>query len=126
MNGDQPRANQPFRLLIEGAEHRGTTDPEGNLAAPIPANLMQAHLFIGPEGEEVAFTINLGCVHPLTELSGVQRRLNNLGFGCGEPDGVLGPRTRAALVRIQERFLLPASGEPDESTREKLREAHGM
>jgi GH24 family phage-related lysozyme (muramidase) len=49
--------------------------------------------------------------------------LLNAAVGAGLPaDGVMGPRTRAALCRFQLAHGLPGSGEPDQETLAVLRE----
>ncbi|NVK34060.1 MAG: SEL1-like repeat protein [Rhodobacteraceae bacterium] len=40
-----------------------------------------------------------------------QRRLNDLGFDTGAPDGQLGPRTREAITAFQRSLGKPATGE---------------
>jgi hypothetical protein len=45
-----------------------------------------------------------------------QETLTQKGFDVGPVDGVLGPRTRAALREFQQREGLARSGELDEST----------
>jgi peptidoglycan hydrolase-like protein with peptidoglycan-binding domain len=50
-----------------------------------------------------------------------QKRLNQLGCHAGPPDGVVGQRTRSAVVRFQSRTGLPQSGRLDARTRRALR-----
>jgi peptidoglycan hydrolase-like protein with peptidoglycan-binding domain len=50
----------------------------------------------------------------------VQARLNNLGFDCGEPDGVLDDETKSAIRAFQVLTGLEATGEIDGALREKL------
>jgi peptidoglycan hydrolase-like protein with peptidoglycan-binding domain len=57
------------------------------------------------------------------EIIQVQIMLNQLGFDIGEPDGVLGPRTREALMTFQERHSLQATGRIDNRTMAALRSA---
>ena len=45
-----------------------------------------------------------------------QERLNALGFSVGKPDGSIGPKSRAAIVRFQNSKGLPATGELSPST----------
>jgi Putative peptidoglycan binding domain len=49
-----------------------------------------------------------------------QEQLKAVGFDPGPIDGVLGPRTRAALRRYQASQRLPATGALDEATRRAL------
>jgi hypothetical protein len=123
MEDDEPRANQPYTLEIDGQTHEGTTDPEGQLEVPIPATAGRGRLTVGPDN--AVFNLALGRVDPISELSGVQGRLNNLGYNVGPTDGELGSRTRAALKHFQRRNNLEPTGRPDQATRDRLREAHG-
>jgi Putative peptidoglycan binding domain/FecR protein len=50
----------------------------------------------------------------------VQEMLKREGFDFGPVDGILGPRTAAALREFQQRRGLPRSGEPDEATLKEL------
>ncbi|GIX48921.1 MAG: hypothetical protein KatS3mg131_3132 [Candidatus Tectimicrobiota bacterium] len=50
----------------------------------------------------------------------VQERLQRAGFNPGARDGLLGPQTRAALRRYQQRRGLPVTGEPDPATLQAL------
>ena len=47
-----------------------------------------------------------------TELMEIQDRLGRLGFDIGDPDGVVGPRTRRAIMTFQQEARLPADGYP--------------
>jgi hypothetical protein len=49
-----------------------------------------------------------------------QERLKAVGFDPGYIDGVLGPRTRDALHRLQASQGLPVTGQLDETTRQVL------
>jgi type II secretory pathway predicted ATPase ExeA len=54
---------------------------------------------------------------PLVELNNValaQSRLNALGYRAGSVDGVVGPRTRAAIRRFQAKAGLPVDGKISE------------
>lgn len=58
-----------------------------------------------------------------SELKLLQVRLNALGHDAGEPDGVMGPQTRAALRGFQSAAGLIADGYPDDRTRQALLES---
>jgi phosphohistidine swiveling domain-containing protein len=58
---------------------------------------------------------------PVQMLTGVQFRLNALGFGAGPVDGVLGPRTTRAVRAFQRSYPpLVADGVPGARTQAKL------
>jgi N-acetylmuramoyl-L-alanine amidase len=119
---EQPRANQDYRLIVDGQVLRGTTDANGILEQPVPPDAREGELIIGPD--EFRLAIDFGYLDPITEISGVQKRLNNLGYLCGEPDGELDEPTRDALADFQDRFGLEPTGELDDATLKKLEEAH--
>jgi peptidoglycan hydrolase-like protein with peptidoglycan-binding domain len=50
----------------------------------------------------------------------VQESLKREGLDLGPIDGILGPRTAAALREFQQRHGLAQSGEPDEATLKAL------
>ena len=96
----------------------------------IPADTRSAELHawlqLTPEDpeEEFFWSLALGALDPMETVTGVQARLNNLGFCCGKVDNVVGPRTRAALRAFQSSENLEVTGEVDDATRSKLLAAH--
>ena len=54
------------------------------------------------------------------EIRQLQITLNQRGFNVGEPDGILGARTRAALMQFQHREGLQRSGQIDQQTMSAL------
>jgi hypothetical protein len=54
------------------------------------------------------------------EIRQLQMTLNQRGFNVGEPDGVLGLRTRAALMQFQQREGLQRTGQIDQQTMSAL------
>ena len=71
--------------------------------------------------EASAVESSLGLGWPARRL--IQQGLNNEGFDAGAPDGLFGPRTRAAIRRWQEARGLPATGYLDGGQAELLRAA---
>jgi N-acetylmuramoyl-L-alanine amidase len=120
-DGEQLRANQPFTLTIKGRTYSGTTDDKGVLELYVPATADEGTLVIGPD--ELTVVIDFGHLDPITEISGVQKRLNNLGYFAGE-SGELDDATRDALADFQYEFGLDETAEPDEATIAKLSEVH--
>lgn len=122
---EEPLANEPYEIIIDGKSYTGRTDEEGALSVPIPPNASRGQLWVGEEPGRRLYELDLGHVDPVSEMTGVQQRLNNLGFDCGAVDGRCGPRTRRALERFQQRHGLSETGEPDDQTRQRLTREHG-
>ena len=120
---DEPRANEPYRLEIDGSTYEGVTDANGQIRVPMPGNAREATLSFSADGE--TYELPLGALDPLTEVGGIQGRLNNLGHDCGKIDGALGETTREGLRSFQAEQSLPVTGDADEQTRARLREVHG-
>lgn len=55
-----------------------------------------------------------------TETQALQLALNARGFDTGEPDGVVGPATRAGVRRFQQSLGLPADGYPTQDLLQRL------
>jgi membrane-bound lytic murein transglycosylase B len=54
------------------------------------------------------------------DVLALQQALNDAGFDAGEPDGILGPATRAALARFEGARGLVPDGHPDRGTLDAL------
>ena len=80
----------------------------------------------GPEATlRYSLGFRLGEIDPIDSISGLQGRLNNLGFDCGEADGRWGPGTEEALRRYQKHRHLDVTGQPDDATRQTLQNDYG-
>jgi N-acetylmuramoyl-L-alanine amidase len=130
-DGGEVLANCPYLLTVEGVEVRGRTDAHGLLDARIPARAHHGALRIwardADEGDTergLVIDLALGALDPLDHVTGLQARLNNLGYRAGAEDGIAGPRTRRALARFQAEHRLPATGELDAATRAALGRVH--
>ena len=112
-----------YTLQIGAESREGKTDGNGELKENISPVATEAQLFIGKERRELK--LSLGELDPLTEVSGIQARLANLGFDPGPVDGELGPRTQAALQDFQEQHDLEPTGAVDDKTIAALKDRHG-
>jgi len=122
-HGEKPRANEPYTFEIDGQLFSGTTDDDGKLEHRIPPNAKRGKLLLGENKEE--FQLDLGHLDPIEEVSGVQARLNNLGFDCGKVDEILGPKTETAINDFQKQNKLKITGKIDQQTRDKLKQVYG-
>lgn len=121
---DKPRANESYVLKIEGQVFTGKTNEQGMLEYPVPPDAKSGTLTIGPE--ETNYILNFGVLHPVSEISGIQKRLTNLGYDCTPHDGELNDKTSGALVAFQRAYELKITGKPDPATVRKLDEIHQL
>jgi hypothetical protein len=69
--------------------------------------------------------IRIGHLDPISTMSGVIGRLNNLGFDAGPPEAFMGEYTRQAIREFQYVEGLPVNGAIDAATLGRLLERHG-
>ena len=121
----EPRADQPYRVNIPGQEiARGNLDGDGRLEEVLPFAARRVTVIVGESGFEETYAFDVGGLDPVTEVSGLQERLLNLGYPCSQ-EGELDDGTRAALEQFQRDRGLEATGESDDDTRRALLDAHG-
>lgn len=125
LKNNKPRANEPYRLAIDGRIHAGTTDEDGKVWIFVPPNARDATLYVGEGKKRAEYKLALRRLQPVSELEGVQQRLNNLGYGAGPENGELHSRTVEALKRFQQDHELAISGKSDPETQAKLGHRHG-
>lgn len=116
----EPRKDEDYVLDIDGKQTNGKTDGDGRLEHFIPGDAKSGKLIF--KGGKEIYYLRLGNLDPLDQISGVQQRLNNLGFNCGDEMGRLGEKTKDALRKFQVEYKLEETGEPDAATKGKLQE----
>lgn len=102
------------------------TDDQGKIAMPIPPRACHARVTLMLGTEEMEYNFLVGHLEPFDTNIGVQARLHNLGFSCGDEAGELGPATKQALYAFQDHYQLPLSGDIDEATLKKLKEYYTL
>ena len=120
----RPRRNLKYAALLDGEAHSGTTDGNGYVEISAPPGARELRLEVTEDGETDLYEFELGHVDPVSTLQGVRQRLSNLGFDCAVTGG-LDAELKAALQEFQRRHKLPAAGELDDATRQKLKSVHG-
>ncbi len=93
---------EPFRsqLQSEGRGRFGRSPSTGSLSAPTPSRPA-----------------------PDATVQAVQRKLNELGYSAGTPDGLVGRGTRSAIVAFQQDRGLAATGVADQALLLQLQRA---
>ncbi|HEY1219478.1 MAG TPA: peptidoglycan-binding domain-containing protein [Bryobacteraceae bacterium] len=99
---------------------------QGLIETPILPNARAGKLIVKGEEAEEVYELRLGSLDPIESVTGVQARLNNLGYYCGQVDGIAGQLTRAAVREFQADHNLSATGKINEETRNALSGEHGF
>jgi len=120
-------------VMFRATPDAGSDCFEGELAAdgtmeielPPETTKVTVELFCG-EGDDpfVTYQLNVGEMDPLTEDTGIQARLANLGYYDGKIDGDIGDVTKSAIVRFRREYGLPLSDEVDDDLRNALQWVH--
>ena len=124
--------NLPYTIEVNGVERYSQTNGQGLLQEEIPVGTQTATISLDDRG--ISWVVQIGNLDPVDEavvdqeiISGIQARLNNLGYFCGEVDGIFGPKTEAAMKLFQQAVLgrNKPDGKPDKDTRDALVSQHG-
>lgn len=118
---NDPRANLSYTLIIDGVHYDGVTDGDGRIEQFIPPDARRGKLIIS---EDEQYDFQLGALDPVTEEAGMKARLVNLNYLESE-DVDDEEEYRAALQEFQRKQELPATGEADEATQQKMMTVHG-
>jgi hypothetical protein len=116
---DQPRANEPFTLNIDGKYIDGTTDGEGMIDVSVPPNAVRGELKVGEGKNEESYRFMLGTLDPIDTENGARGRLRCLGYNDSLNFADL-------LKEFQQKEALQASGQLDANTKNKLEERFGQ
>jgi len=95
-------ASTPYELEIEGQQFTGVTTAAGLIEQPIDPEAETGALTLG----RYVWPLAIAHLNPVDDtpddgVSGIQARLSNLGYDPGPIDGILGPRTEAAITAFQ-------------------------
>lgn len=126
-DGD-PYKQHEYRLTIGDEVHEGKTSSRGMVEHAIDPEAHSGELIVwwrGSPRRRCIWKLNIGHLDPVERTTGIQARLNNLGFHSGPVDGIRGPITTAAVKRFQAKHKLVVDGIPGPITQGKLREMHG-
>jgi hypothetical protein len=118
MIDDEPRANVPYRVVINGVTSQGTTDGDGLVEGPLPPIARQGTLYVGDPGQEDVYELAFGTLDPVDTEEGVKQRLLNLGYAAGQD-------LQEALRDFQTVEQLSVTGEINTETCERLQQKAG-
>lgn len=127
----RPLTGKKYRLEHEQQRWEGTLGDDGTFAHLLPAAAHTATLRVwlhdkdddGDDEGDLVYPLSIGGLDPHDELTGVQMRLEALGYSV-TATGQLDERTAQALRAFQKKAGLDITGEPDAATQEELRRIH--
>lgn len=105
-----------FPLLV--LAHSGRTDSNGG---HYNRKTGEYHYHNGGTAYNSSSSSSYGQPSDVVSIYKVQTRLNELGYNCGTPDGVKGPRTIEAIKQFQRDNGLTADGIVGNQTRAALK-----
>ena len=120
---NQPIANMPCELDVEGTVYKLTSDGKGLVEKEIPATAQTGSLKVPDLGLEMP--LKIGHLDPHDEDPGWQARLINLGYHpgpVGDPDK---EQLGYSIEEFQCDHGLTVTGKLDGATKAKLKEVHG-
>jgi hypothetical protein len=124
---DQPIADAVCKLKLESETYELKTDSQGLLEQPIPPTAHQGTLVImgATAGDTRETPIEIGYLHPIEEITGVQARLNNLGYNAGEIGENDEETLRSAVEEFQSDHGMTPDGKWGPPLQAKLKEIYG-
>ncbi len=128
---DLSYADRKYEIWINGQQYGNEerrTSGDGVVTGEIPVvpEIELKIWFEGDADEPTTYIVRTGDLDPIDTIAGVQDRLNNLGYDCGDEQGEIGPETKAALQAFQSDFGLTPTGEIDDATRRILQQEHDV
>ncbi|NUP12818.1 MAG: peptidoglycan-binding protein [Polyangiaceae bacterium] len=123
-----PYANEPYEIRglpgpPDAIARKGTTGPNGEVDVVVPVTVRELGVFL--PNPNLTYLVRVGDADPIAEASGVQKRLENLGFL--ERGVEHDPEEMQAGVRaFQAKTGLPVTGKVDKPTLDKLAEQSGQ
>jgi hypothetical protein len=123
---DEPLANKPYKLEVEGKLYTGTTNGDGQIEQKVPCRARAGHLVVGEPPEEREYDLQIGDLDPLDTIAGIKERLNNLGYAAGPIcdwdyfNNWPVPAFRKALRKFQLNHDLKITGIVDKMTKDAL------
>lgn len=119
---------------------KGKTDANGQIETDVPVKAQKGTLAVAvppPAGQKGAgktgmtWALDIGALNPILEqapddecVSGVQARLNNLGFHCGDVNGVSDETFEKQVESFRKTFGLAEGKTSDATLQNKLKEIH--
>jgi N-acetylmuramoyl-L-alanine amidase len=106
-------AGKKYELSVDSVVTNGSVPADGVIERAVPVDASEGTLTVClDDGKSEVWSLLIGYMDPLDETSGVEARLANLGFDCGDLE--------SSIRAFQERLGLEITGKADDALRKKL------
>ena len=124
---DEAAANVPYHFYADGVlVDQGNTDGNGKLTVKLSPTAKDGRvIFNRGTKQEVVMDLGFREMDPISELTGVCKRLYNLGFPCPTDATEVTVDVQMAIQGFQQKYKLTVNGKVDDATRNKLKEVYG-
>lgn len=112
---------KPCDMTVEGKKETLTTDGDGKIEKVIQPVDEIARLVV----TRLDFSVKIGHLDPVEEESGVESRLNNLGYHVPPEDERDDDELRSSIEEFQCDFKMKVDGENNSGLQSRLRDEHG-
>ncbi len=122
-----PYGNVKYQLVVEGETIEGQLE-NGEVKCDVLPTTHDAELTIWPDAADpdrsLHWTLRLGHLDTTATNAGIKGRLNNLGYACDPSSDALDDDAKNAIRAFQTDAGLPATGEIDDATKQRLEAMH--
>jgi hypothetical protein len=124
---DEAASNVPYHFYADSVlVDQGSTDGNGKLTVQLSPTAENGRvIFNRGTAQEVVMELGFRQMDPLSEVTGVCKRLYNLGFPCPTDSTEVTVDVQMALQDFQKKYKLTVTGKIDDATRSKLKEVYG-
>jgi len=124
-----PQSLKRYELEVGDQVFKGRTFIDGHLQHHVPPDVHDGKLTVwyneGSKG--TIFDVKIGHLDPDDTVTGLQARLQNMGFYDGDINGNFDEATREALMAFQQMAGVDPNGDPKDSrTLKKLEKRHEL
>ncbi|MAK92061.1 MAG: hypothetical protein CMI13_12605 [Oleibacter sp.] len=121
--------NLDYELIVNGEKYPGKLDGSGSLKVSIDADAKTGELVIyldSARKNSLFWQLEFGALENVVDVSGIQARLNNLGYYCANENGQLDNSTQTAIRQFKAANGLPANAQIEPKLVEKLKQTYGF
>jgi hypothetical protein len=126
---EQPIAGASCLLVVDSDSRQLTSDGQGKLELEIPPSARQSYLIVQDDKQTpfagIQIPIRIGHLDPVTEVSGQQARLLNMGYYFGDLDGKSSEDFQSAVEEFQCDQGQKVDGICGPQTQATLKKVHG-